>query len=74
MSKELEKQVALLTDAELVKWASLFAKMASLHAEIASLHAEFQGIAEVLHVSSPTALREAFKAELKRRTIAKSSG
>ncbi len=27
-----------------------------------------------VHVSSPTALREAFKAELKRRTIAKSSG
>ncbi len=74
MSKELEKQVALLSDAELVKWASLFAQMSSLHAEMASLNTEFQSIAEALRSPDPAAIQAEIRAELKRRTIAKSSG
>src|SRR6266699_1846896 len=69
MSKELEKQVALLSDAELVKWASLFAQMSSLHAEMASLNTEFQSIAEALRSPDPAAIQAEIRAELKRGCV-----
>ncbi len=70
--KKLHKEVSELTDAELVKWVSLFAHKNDLNAEVANINAEFAELAAQLRVPSSADIEAEIKAELQKRTRAKS--